>query len=267
MFDRRSFLGFSVATGLGLPSLSPACAVDLAMRGSPDDEPQFPNEFERALSLPNAIDVLGRPRCWSLVRDGLHPISPERVVVMSEEGCDSWLSREVEFENRLGAYLAGRFDLPAGQTDLIVHLMDVMTAHYHSPQLAVEWAAKMTMREALVSTNSGHGFGCLCQFQNDGLVQVVNSPVDWWLVLFPEGVDWGSCEPVFGMIGHVFVPYHSHLAALKVRTYSLPDWVGKAIANDSKPDAWEKLAKLDRVSAARTINRAIAHYVLKGAVT
>lgn len=54
MLNRRKFLRYSVATGLGLPAVVPAMAAE-----------QPPNEFERLMTKCHALDLLGRPRSWS----------------------------------------------------------------------------------------------------------------------------------------------------------------------------------------------------------
>ena len=68
MIDRRSFLLSSAATSLGL--LLPGQRAVAS--------PTVPAHSGRS-----AWDYLGTPRSWSLVRQGLHPIAPERVVVLT----------------------------------------------------------------------------------------------------------------------------------------------------------------------------------------
>jgi hypothetical protein len=63
MISRRSFFGWSFATGLGLHSIGPASFAEI-----PPGQPLFtPNEFELALAKYDSLDVIGRPRSWSLV--------------------------------------------------------------------------------------------------------------------------------------------------------------------------------------------------------
>ena len=80
-------------------------------------------------------------------------------------------------------------------------------------------------------------------------------PVDWWLVLFPEGIDWKSCdrEPVYGMIGQVFPPHHSRIPGMKLRTYCLATAIGRVIGASH----WARIAKLDRLTAAQAVNQVV----------
>src|SRR5438552_281791 len=56
-------------------------------------------EYERTLAEAECLDVLGRPRSWSLVRQGFHPIPPERVINVTQNGGDGWLGRDQEQED------------------------------------------------------------------------------------------------------------------------------------------------------------------------
>lgn len=245
MLDRRSFLLSSIAIAAGKP-----------------------NQFERLVATTESLDWLGHPRSWSLVCEGYHPISPERVIVMTEKGRDGLSSRDRRLKDSLRASLSKPFDLhswcgvpmgtyhipslvPAGKLDLIFRLMRVMTDYYRVPQLFPKWATMLAKREALASTGLGNGFGLLHQFQDDGLVEPVNAPLDWWLFLFPGGIEWGAGEPVFAMIGHVFPAHHRRLPGLKLRAWELASRVGMG------RDDWASIADIGKNKAARIVNQAI----------
>lgn len=245
MLNRRSFLRWSVATGLGLHSISTARAAE---------------------ELP--LDVLGRPRSWSLVRTGYHPISPKRVIVMTVQSSECWSNRDRRIEDSLRASLSepfdlcswcgvpmGRYEVPAGKLDPIFRLIRVLTDHYRVPHLFSKWATMLAKREALGSTGMGHGFGLLHQFQDDGMVPLVNAPVDWWLVLFPGGIEWEAVDgkPVHAMIGHVFATNHFQLPGLKLRAWEL---ASRAV-REFDADTWTWIAGLDRIAAAQEVNRAL----------
>ncbi len=155
------------------------------------------------------------------------------------------------------ASLNEQLDLSASKLDLIFRLMHVLSDYYRVPHLFPAWAIKLAKREALGSTGIGHGFGLLHQFQDDGLLQLMNPPVDWWLVLLPDGGEWDSGDhtPVFGMIGHVFPPHHMALPGLKMRAWELTTRVNWCVGRE--PDAWKRIANLDRMAAAQVVNRAI----------
>jgi mannitol/fructose-specific phosphotransferase system IIA component len=197
---------------------------------------------------------------------------------MTEKGGNGWSNRDRRLEDFLRANLSnparlhrscglhnasakdGRcavcrytlsVTLPEAKLDLIFRLMHVLTAHYRAPHLFPKWVTMLAKREALGSTGLGHGFGLLHQFQDDGVVQLANASVDWWLVLFPGGIEWGALDdkPVFGMIGHVFSAHHLQLPGLKLRTWALASHLGKELG-------WERVAQLDRRTAANVVNRA-----------
>ena len=184
------------------------------------------DELERALADPRTLDLLGRPASPSSIRQSLHPVSPERVVVMAD-GRPTMVEPECE-------------SLSAAKLDVISRLMRVVTSYYHAPDLLPRWASGLAWREALGSTGSGNGFGLLHQFQDDGAVELRNAPVDWWLFLFPDGVDWAALDgkPVYGMLGHVFPPGHDQLAGLKLRVYEFTSRVGMEVARGAGHDAW-----------------------------
>lgn len=250
MLNRRSFLRRSLATGITLPGVAAGATVS---------HPCSPSEFERLVAMADSLDLLGRPHSWSLVRDGFHPISPERVIVMTDQGGDGWSSRDHSQEDSLRASLGKTYHVPtllsAGKLDLIFRLMRVMTDHYRVPPLFPKWATMLAKREALGSTGIGYGFGLLHQFQDDGEIELTNAPVDWWLALFPGGIEWDAWDgkPVFGMIGHVFPPDHWNLPGLKLRVWELSSRAVRA----KDTDAWPGIAKMDRAIAAQVVNRAI----------
>jgi hypothetical protein len=255
MISRRSFFGWSFATGLGLHTVGPAISAE-----KPPGQRLFtPNEFELALAKYDSLDVIGRPRTWSLVEKGQHPISPERVIVMKNGGGDGWSSRDRHLEASIRASLNEQVDLSACKMDPIFRLMQVMTDYYRVRRLFPAWATNLAKRESLATTSMGYGFGLLHQFQDDGLLQLMNDPVDWWLVLFPDGIDWESIDdkPVFGMIGHVFPPRHMALPGLKCHAWELTARVGRCVAGETEIDAWRLIARMDRITAAQVVNRAI----------
>jgi hypothetical protein len=152
--------------------------------------------------------------------------------------------------------------LSAEKVGWIVRLTTVLADHY---RIAVErWAVGLAKREALGSTGLGHGAGLLHQFQDflDRPSQdchIANAPVDWWLFLFPEGIDWDDYDgcPVYGMIGHVF---ESLEPGLQLPAYCLTTDAARAVAWTGKemdPTAWQRLSALDRISAACRVNAAV----------
>jgi mannitol/fructose-specific phosphotransferase system IIA component (Ntr-type) len=147
------------------------------------------------------------------------------------------------------------FNVPRKKQDLIFRLMRVLTNYYRVPHLFPKWAMDCAKRESLGSTGIGKGFAILHQFQNNGRVQLNNYPVDWWLVISPEGIEWNALDekPVFGMIGHIFPPNHRYLPLLKLRTWALTE----SVAHRIEAHVWKRIARMDRITAAKEVNKKI----------
>ena len=239
MLNRRSFLHSSLAAGLSF--LAPVeASADIVL-----------SDYERALANPGTWKYLGRPHSWSLVRQGFHPIVPDRVIIMTEEG--GWLQGT-------GSHLRELWQGPlsAEKFAWIVRISQVLTEHYHIPLEG--WVKGLARREALGSTAMGQGFGLVHQFQDDQQIRLENAPVDWWLFLFPNGIEWDACddEPVYGMIGHVFSADHMNHAGLKLRPYVLTTAIAWSVIMD---DGWKSIARMDGTTAARKVNSAVARRI------
>ena len=169
------------------------------------------------------------------IRTVAGPILPERVVILGSQ-------------------------LPAEKARWIDRLVKVLADHYGIPW--AEWANGMAKREALASTSLGQGFGLLHQFQDNQQIRLETPPVDWWLFLFPNGIEWDAIDdqPVFGLIGHVFPPDHIDMPALKLRVYELTTRIGREVM---RSDGWRAIARLDGEAAARKVNLAVGRCVAK----
>lgn len=251
MINRRSFLSLAGFSGLSFPS-----TVLSANNAQPASFPPS-NDFEQALAKAPSLDLLGRPQCWSLVRDCIHPISPERVIVMTHNGGDGYL----RLESSQRETWQKESTLPAEKMNVICRLMQVMTDYSMASTSFSQWVTKLIQREALGTTGIGYGFGLLHQFQDDGYVELHNPPVDWWLILFPEGIEWDALdgEPVYGMLGHVFPASFYPAPGLALRVWELACRVARNLCNSMGKDAWRRIARLDRVASAQVVNRAVVN--------
>ena len=240
MIHRRSFLRSPLAANLGRPiprQRAGASRNDWAYLGR------------------KAWRYLGVPRDQASLRRGLHPIAPERVVVLTEQ---RWYGDQHPLTQDLRERFHGK--LSAEKVWWIVRLTTVLADHYRIP--VERWAVGMARREALGSTGLGHGAGLL-QFQDfhSQDCHIANAPVDWWLFLFPEGVEWDAFDgrPVFGMVGHVFAWLQP---APRLPAYVLTTQAARAVAwtgQEMDPTAWQRLSGLDRISAACRVNTAVLH--------
>lgn len=247
MLNRRFFV--AGAAGMALSGIAAA--------GRGDD----------GMPISQPVDVLGRPPSSALdqIRD---PITPDRVVVIDRgrdgqtsdrhKSLKAMLSRPYQVDG-VGGQSLGPFQAPGGKLDTIFRMMGHMTHYYRTPRLFAKWSIGLARREGLGSTGVGRGFALIHQFQDDAPVQPKNGAVDWWLILFPSGVDWESFdgEPVFGMIAHVFRPRPFDSLGLKMRAWMLATIVGQQIGASPAGDGWSYIARLDRSHAARLVNAAI----------
>jgi hypothetical protein len=240
-------------------------AVALAARAGAA-EADF-SRYDRLLSRSARQALLGRPAARDAVRRGRHPVSPERVRVFRRSMLGdplADLSTPTPTEKPVIAALAAR--RPAFRGDalapakraVVVRLMNVVTAHYRLWDRFETWAGTLHRREALGSTGIGRGFALLHQFQTPGPASVDSPPVDWWLLLFPDGVEWDALDaaPVYAMLGPVFEAGPGWKTGLELRVY-------EAICRVARDVDWKRIAALPADEAARAVNAAALAGVLR----
>jgi hypothetical protein len=171
------------------------------------------------------MDTLGLPRSWWLVHERFHPISPERVVIL-QPGSRGWncVYNVAELRNRLVEEVwarrrvvdradnddpALRLGYPLAKLDMILGIISSLTAFYGVTEQFHTWASNMAYRESLASTGvGGHSF-LFHDFQLhdlSGEVPTTNGVMDWWLFLFPTGMEWDGFDqkPVHLGLGPIF---------------------------------------------------------------
>ena len=133
---------------------------------------------------------------------------------------------------------------PDSKRESIYWMMDAMCGHYGVPYLA-DWVVGLAGREILAST-AWCGMGMAHQYQSGGQVPVDNPPVDWWLFLFPEGIDWAAIDehPVFAVIAHVAHLDASYRAMLPLCF----------LTESLRRSDWSQVAQMGRVDACRHLN-------------
>jgi hypothetical protein len=88
------------------------------------------------------------------ISPSFHPISPERVIVMTETGRSGREDRLEESLRRPFDLHSRTYRVPEGKLDLIFRLMRALTDHYGAPHLFPKWATKLAKREALGSATA-----------------------------------------------------------------------------------------------------------------
>jgi hypothetical protein len=272
--SRRGFVRRCLGTGAVLSTLPSG----RSHAGSAETLP-LPDlsDYERKLSQTDRMDALGRPRSWSIVTQGFHPFSPNRIVVMPAE-VGGWPDRN-KYRSLCGPDVRDRIDrrideevedtrrrnpgydppggwFPDSKRESIYWIMDVMTDHYGVRSEFEAWVVGLVGRELLGST-AFRGSGLAHQYQH-GLadIPVDCPPVDWWLFLFPEGIEWCSLDEkkVHAVICHVARDrYYAQYGCHMLRTWALAQGVSRAVDDD-----WQRVSRLGRVEAAWHLNPIVA---------
>ena len=148
---------------------------------------------------------------------------------------------KVEYGRREGCHKRW---FPESKRESIYWIIDAMCGHYGVPYFE-QWVVGLARREILGSS-AWFGMGMAHQYQGGGLVPVDNPPVDWWLFLFPEGIDWAAMDEhlVFAVIAHVAQNDASYRAML-------PQCV---LAQSLLRTDWSHVAQMGRVDACRHLN-------------
>ena len=83
--------------------------------------------------------------------------------------------------------------------------MDLITGHYRVPEFFEDWVVGLAQRESLGSSYHERALEPGPSVPGRHRAPVDCPPVDWWLFLFPDGIDWAALdeEPVHALIGHV----------------------------------------------------------------
>jgi hypothetical protein len=245
-YNRRGFLGLSL--GAAVPATFAGSSRSIT-GASAHRMPLLAWRLDR-------MEVLGIPEDWSAVRLGLHPFAPERTLVLPSD-------ERLRYAGRPGGRDCGRIEqqlaergyepppLPREKLDAIYWIVDGLTGHYHRPDLFEDWAAGLAGRESLASTGFGGHLGLAHQFQGRSEVQVDCPPLDWWLILCPDGIDWASLdgEPVHALLAHVGqVPWQVGTRDVLLRAWCLSARIAKDV-ND-----WRRVSRMGRLSAVRYLN-------------
>ena len=177
-----------------------------------------------------------------------------------------WASQDAALIDRVADMVAGvaeeerALDPDSEKPGLIVRLMRILTGHYRIPECLEPWAIALARRENLYETGFSDCFAFPHQFQAGEPLELRtdNDRVDWWLVLFPQGIDcWNRFQekPVHAMV--MFVVSRPVEMVGYFITCLKPLAGGMAVMCRQDPHGWKTVSQMDRVSAARFLNRYI----------
>ncbi len=208
-----------------------------ALAGVPLDLYRLGRRFRQA----RRGEVLGQPRHDRDIYLGRFPIPPERVLVLSSR--PNVNPAVVDgYRDRL------RLSLPTPKVHGVIDLMSRIAAHYDAERFTDPWTVGLLRREYLGTCGIGRSFALIHQFQSRLPVTLLQPPVDWWLILYPDGIEWDSLDsqPVFAMFAHVFANVEK--PGLMLRAYEKSCRLAREID-------WPSLAKRPVVEITPMINR------------
>ena len=86
MIERREFLQTAIGTvsAMAIPALHRASVNVIA-----DPRPEWTTRIEQALVASDDRELLGIPKSLQCVREGLHPFSPERTLILPRQARDA----------------------------------------------------------------------------------------------------------------------------------------------------------------------------------
>lgn len=154
--------------------------------------PSWTREYEQRLTATNDFDWLGIPKSWPCVRQGFHPFSPERTLVLNP----TKVNRHPMVPNlveRIGRHLT-QSKVQYDQTNLahISYCAAILTANYGIPNQAEPWCRNFASGFCgfFVRKNLNHLFMQNSNWQGrEESVSITNDLVDWWLFLIPDGLE------------------------------------------------------------------------------
>ena len=198
------------------------------------------------------LEYLGIPKSWWHVHQGLFPFSPERVLVIKKRPSDYEFRPLKERLLQRGFGRSAKFS--EEKLDYILWITHMLTKCYHVPQYFERWGTQLAAREDLgVAMGLDGHTGIVHQFQpgsGSHPVPTTNGPLDWWLVLIPDGVDFQSRDGLpthvlSGLVladsGRDFCLYVPWCECVSLLMGAIEDWIA--------------VSQMDRLAAARYLNR------------
>ncbi len=243
MMNRRRFLTTGMI-GAGL-----ACTPGLVVEGKPQEPAFAMNVLDEKWARAD-LERLGMPRSWWHVHQGLHPFSPERILVIDERP-QVWAAAELK--NRLIQRGVGNQEhFSEEKLDYALWIMHTLSNYYGRPQYFEDWATRLAGRENLgPALGYCRHWGLVHQFQQRGDHQPVatqNGLVDWWAFLIPGGASFQSLD---GLPTHVLFGCVDANGSPSREFACLP-LVWKLAQSVNGPVL---LSQMDRLTAARFLNQ------------
>jgi hypothetical protein len=245
MINRRRFLSTGMI-GAGLAGTSGLTATSMIGK---QELAEAPNIFDEKWSRAK-LQYLGIPRSWWNVHHGLHPFSPERVLIIDKHSVGA------AFDDTKARIMERRYEKAKScseqRLDYALWIMNTLASHYGVPSYYEDWATRLVMSDTFDNSfGLGNHWGVVARFQDQSdrqPVQTQNGLVDWWLFLIPEGVDVQRYDgqPTHVLFGCV------DASGSRVREMVCLCYIAEVAKNLRDVVA---LSRMDRFTAARHLNR------------
>jgi hypothetical protein len=201
-----------------------------------------------SFALGASLARTGLARRPSRADDG-HPFSPARTVVLPRRLGRRHRAARRTIERKVDE-LAGMdlWRLPEPKVEALLQVADAVTEYYGIGDRLEAWADRIPVQESFAAQSGEHA-GVLSYWQPAGPVPGAGSPVDWWLFLSPEPIDWGSLDdlPIFALVAHVSpIKFHDQNGAM------YDAW--KLLRLVAEADSWPSLARRGPLDVIRRLN-------------
>ena len=261
LIERRDFLRTAIGavSGMAMPSLCHA-ATTMAK----EIHPPWTSEYERGLTATSDFDWLGIPKSWSCVRQGFHPFSPERTLVLNSTKVNRH-PMVPDLVERTGRHL-NREKYRYDQTTLahISYWAAFLTESYGIPSQAERWCKQFagSFCGFYGHMNWHHLFIQHSNWQGrDESVSTTNDLVDWWLFLIPDGLEVYSLydKRLHVLIAPVY-SHHTYVTELFQIYCPMAYAVGytDCLADVAEQEDHLSLSRMDQRSACHFLNKRVA---------
>jgi len=263
LFQRRDLLRSAVAamTNAALPMTGHAFT-----RSVQETLPDWRTTYEQTLATLRDGELLGIPPSRVCIRQGLHPFTPDRTLILPSHVPTG------ELVTKLSRKIADRWDrddrMPSKMAILrIVQAASFLTHTYGVQKRAEDWASRLLswLFTFYHFVAQDHYWLAQCSWQAQReRVKTRNEVVDWWMILIPDGIEISSIDgtrlhvlitPIFGELGKQRLSiYFWHFMARAI------DLQPKAFGGPQTIDTtWREVSRMDRTSACLSVNQRIAH--------
>ena len=259
---RREFLqtAIGVVSGVAMPNLCHA-ATTMAK----EIHPPWTSEYERGLTATSDFDWLGIPKSWSCVRQGFHPFSPERTLVLNSTKVNRH-PMVPDLVERTGRHLDEfKIEVQYDPATLahIAYCAAFLTESYGIPSQAERWCKQFagSFCGFYGHMNGHHLFMQQSNWQGrDESVSTTNDLVDWWLFLIPDGLETYSLADK--RLHVLITPVYSHHNCF-TELFQIFCPMAYAVGSDGcLPDVAEEdhlsLSRMDQRSACHFLNQRVA---------